>query len=111
MNKKNNNNFDITQNSKCDFNEIYLGNEKGLFECYLTECSKGEEIIVSRVEIGPKEKKRLANLGIVPDVKLIKKKSAPLKGPIEIFVKTTSLVLGRGLASKIRVKCQSACPR
>jgi Fe2+ transport system protein FeoA len=32
-----------------------------------------------------------------------------LRGPIEIIVKGTSLVIGRGLASKIMVKCQGHC--
>ncbi|MFX0028692.1 MAG: FeoA domain-containing protein, partial [Candidatus Hermodarchaeota archaeon] len=32
-------------------------------------------------------KRRLANLGVIPGIKILKKKSAPLKGPIEIIVK------------------------
>ncbi len=58
---------------------------------------------------GIKAKMRLANLGIVPGVKIKKKKSAPLKGPIEILVKGSSLVIGRGLAAKIIVKCSEIC--
>jgi len=52
---------------------------------------------------------RLANLGIVPGVKIKKKKSAPLRGPIEIIVKGSSLVIGRGIASKIIVSCNEEC--
>lgn len=54
-------------------------------------------------------KMRLANLGIIPGVKITKKQSAPLKGPIEIIVKGSSLVIGRGLASKIFVSCAKEC--
>ena len=70
---------------------------------YLSECKNGEEVTVIRVNAGFKAKQRLANLGIVPGIKIIKKNSAPLRGPIEIIVKGTSLVIGRGLASKILV--------
>ncbi len=79
-----------------------------LLKC-LTECHKGEVVIVVNVNAGYKAKKRLANLGIVPGVKIIKKKSAPLRGPLEIIVKGSSLVIGRGLAEKIIVKCNEEC--
>jgi Fe2+ transport system protein FeoA len=48
-------------------------------------------------------------LGIVPGAQLLKKKSAPLRGPLEIIVKGSSLVIGRGLASKIIVRCSEEC--
>lgn len=70
----------------------------------LTECEIGEELIVLRVNAGLNAKRRLAHLGIVPGVKTIKKKAAPFRGPIEILVKGSSLVIGRGLATKIIVK-------
>ncbi len=79
-----------------------------LLKC-LTECHKGEVVIVVNVNAGYKAKRRLANLGIVPGVKLIKKKSAPLRGPLEIIVRGSSLVIGRGLAEKIIVKCNDEC--
>lgn len=61
------------------------------------------------VNAGRMAKMRLANLGIVPGVKIKKEKSAPLRGPIEIIVKGSSLVIGRGLASKIIVSCNKEC--
>ncbi len=79
-----------------------------LIKC-LTECEKGEELIVLSVVAGFKAKKRLANLGILPGVKIIKKQVAPFRGPIEIIVKGSSIVIGRGLATKIMVKCISSC--
>ncbi|MFX1478224.1 MAG: ferrous iron transport protein A [Promethearchaeota archaeon] len=61
------------------------------------------------VNAGYKAKRRLANLGIVPGVQIIKKRSAPFRGPLEIEVRGTSLVIGRGIASKIIVQCQEQC--
>ena len=75
----------------------------------MTECEKGEVVTVLSVKTGLKAKRRLANLGVFPGIKILKKKSAPLKGPIEIIVKGSSLVIGRGLASKIMVRCQEQC--
>ena len=87
-----------------------IGNQgRPLIKCLLTECNKNEEITILSVNAGFKAKNRLGELGIIPGVKIIKKKTAPFKGPIEIFVKGTSLVLGRGLASKIMVKCNNFC--
>ena len=64
--------------------------------------------MILRVNAGHNAKRRLANLGIIPGVKIIKKKAAPFRGPIEINVKGSSLVIGRGLATKIFVKCVSS---
>ena len=75
----------------------------------LTECEKGEEVVVIRVNAGRNAKTRLANLGVVPGVKIRKSKNAPFNGPLEIIVKGSSLVIGRGLASKIIVECNGAC--
>ncbi|MHA1476906.1 MAG: FeoA family protein [Promethearchaeota archaeon] len=75
----------------------------------LTECEKGEEVVVLHVNAGRNAKTRLANLGLVPGVKIKKTKNAPFKGPLEIIVKGSSLVIGRGLASKIIVECNGAC--
>ena len=85
-------------------------NAKGtsLIKC-LTDCDKGEEVVVLSVNAGRNAKTRLANLGLVPGVKIIKRKKAPFRGPVQIIVKGSSLVLGRGLASKIVVKCNEVC--
>ena len=75
----------------------------------LTECEKGEEVIVLNVNAGLRAKRRLANLGILPGAKIKKKKDAPFRGPVEVIVKGSSLVIGRGLASKIIVQCDESC--
>ena len=69
----------------------------------LIDCSIGEKLKVLRVNTGHHAKRRLANLGIIPGVQIIKKKAAPFRGPIEMIVKGTSLVIGRGLAARIIV--------
>ena len=73
-----------------------------LIKC-LTEC-----VIIS-VHCGHKAKRRLANLGLVPGTKIKKKKAAPFRGPLKIVVKGSTLVIGRGLASKILVECDKSC--
>jgi Fe2+ transport system protein FeoA len=70
----------------------------------LIECQNGEEVTVLRVNAGLMAKRRLADLGIVPGVKIIKKQSALFRGPVEIIVRGSTLAIGRGLASKILVK-------
>ncbi len=79
-----------------------------LIKC-LTECEKGEEVILLDVSTGIREKRRLANLGMIPGAKIKKKKEAPFKGPLEVIVKGSSIVIGRGLASKIKVQCSNSC--
>ena len=79
-----------------------------LIKC-LTECEKQKEVRVLNVNVGYGAKRRLAHLGIIPGTIIKKKKEAPFRGPIEINVKGTSLVIGRGIASKILVECDEAC--
>ena len=69
----------------------------------LIDCQIGEKLKVLRVNAGYHAKRRLANLGIIPGVQIIKRKAAPFRGPVEIIVKGTSLVIGRGLAARIIV--------
>ena len=80
-----------------------------LLKC-LTDCKKGEETRVIRVNAGFQSKRRLANLGIVPGTMIKKKREAPFHGPVEIIVKGSTLAIGRGLASRILVECGKNCP-
>ena len=70
----------------------------------LIECRIGVKLKVIRVNAGHHAKRRLANLGIIPGVNIIKKSSAPFRGPIEINVKGSTLIIGRGLAARILVQ-------
>ncbi|MBY9006119.1 MAG: ferrous iron transport protein A [Candidatus Lokiarchaeota archaeon] len=83
-------------------------NNNSLTKC-LGECEIGDELEVIKVDAGGSATQRLASLGIVPGVKIIKSRSAPFNGPIEIIVKGTKIVLGRGLVSKIIVSCNNSC--
>ena len=69
----------------------------------LIDCPIGVKLKVLRVNTGHHAKRRLANLGIIPGVQIIKRKAAPFRGPIEIIVKGSLLVIGRGLAARIIV--------
>ena len=74
----------------------------------LIECRVGEKLKVLRVNAGYHAKRRLAHLGIIPGVIIIKKNSAPFRGPIKIIVKGSTLVIGRSLAAKILVKTEDS---
>ncbi|MDG6222259.1 MAG: ferrous iron transport protein A [Candidatus Bathyarchaeota archaeon] len=88
----------------------------------LTELKNGEKgIIVSTVFKSPdapmcqhrarkgwKKKasielciKRLTDLGLTPGTEVTVVKSAPFKGPLEIYVRGSRLAIGRGMASRI----------
>jgi Fe2+ transport system protein FeoA len=73
----------------------------------LTECEKNAKLKVIRVNAGHRAKTRLANLGIVPGSIITKRRSAPFRGPLELSVKGSSIVIGRGLAEKVIVECQN----
>ena len=60
---------------KVDKEELH--NSTSLTKC-LTECEKGEEVIILNVDTGIRQKRRLANLGIIPGAIVRKKKDAPL---------------------------------
>jgi len=77
---------------------------RNLLRC-LTECSTGDKVEVVAVNAGRGAKQRLANLGIVPGVIVKKSRAAPFRGPVEVIVKGTKIVLGRGLAAKVIVNC------
>lgn len=76
----------------------------------LTECEKGAILSVISVNAGGNAKQRLANMGLMPGAEIVKKKSAPFRGPLEIELKGSSLVIGRGLAEKVLVDCGDTCP-
>ncbi|KKK45545.1 hypothetical protein LCGC14_1114390 [marine sediment metagenome] len=94
--------------SKVKKDKKLLPESNSLKKC-LAECEKGEEVIVLNVDVDFRQKRRLANLGILPGAKIKKKRDAPFRGPLEVMVKGSSLVIGRKLASKITVQCDESC--
>lgn len=70
----------------------------------LTELKPGERGIVISAVGGYGAARRLAEMGLTPGVQVEVVRKAPLRGPIEVEVRGTRLVLGFGLASRIAVK-------
>ncbi|TFF88589.1 MAG: ferrous iron transport protein A [Promethearchaeota archaeon] len=93
---------------KTDDKEDSISKPISLIRC-LTECGRGEEVEVLSVNAGFNARRRLSNLGIYPGSIIRKRKDAPFRGPLQVIVKGTNIVLGRGLASKIFVKCGTTC--
>lgn len=69
----------------------------------LINLEENQNAIIVSIEAGSRATKRLADLGLTPNtlIKLLKK---TFFGPLEIEVRGSKLVLGRGIASKIIVK-------
>jgi len=66
----------------------------------LAEAKEGREIKIVSIKVGLQAAKRLSDLGLIPDTKIKVLKKA-IFGPIEIELRGSKLVLGRGLANKI----------
>jgi len=47
---------------------------------------------------------RLMDLGLTPGTKVVVVKSAPFKGPLEVLVRGSRIVLGREIASRITIE-------
>ena len=73
-------------------------------EIYLIDLKEGEKAIITSIVGGWQATKRLADLGLTPETKIKLLRKAFWGGPIEVEVRGSRLVLGRGLASKILVK-------
>jgi Fe2+ transport system protein FeoA len=69
----------------------------------LIDAKEGREIEIVSVAVGLQAAKRLSDLGLIPNTKIKVLKKAIL-GPIEIGLRGSKLVLGRGLARKIFVR-------
>jgi Fe2+ transport system protein FeoA len=72
-------------------------------QIFLIEAEEGKEIEIISIEAGLQATKRLSDLGLTPKTK-IKILRKAISGPIEIELRGSKLVLGRGLASKIFIK-------
>jgi Fe2+ transport system protein FeoA len=80
-------------------------------ELPLTALKDGETGII--VSINPSRgegcgrgwgfEKRLMDMGLTPRAEVVMVKSAPFRGPIEVFVRGSRLALGRGMAERIFV--------
>lgn len=68
---------------------------------YLNEGDEGEIVLINA---GRSATQRLNEMGLVPGTKIKLLRKGILKGPIEISVRNSNLVIGGGLASKIYVR-------
>ena len=69
----------------------------------LIDLKKGEEGRIFALEGGRRVAKRLEDMGLTPGTGIEVRRSAPFSGPIEICVRDSCLVIGRGMAKKIFV--------
>jgi len=70
----------------------------------LINLRPGEEAEIISIFGGQMATKRLADLGLTPGTQIKLLRKAHLWGPVEIEVRGSRLVLGRGLATKVLVK-------
>jgi len=70
----------------------------------LSDMEPGERGVVVSIACGLGVARRLAEMGMTPGVQVMVIRKAPLRGPVEVEVRGTRIVLGHGLASKIAVK-------
>ncbi|MCK4822308.1 ferrous iron transport protein A [bacterium] len=70
----------------------------------ITDAKEGQKVTVVSILGGQMAVKRLSDLGLTPqtEIKIVKK--IPYRGPIEIEVRGSNIVVGRGLALKILVE-------
>jgi DtxR family Mn-dependent transcriptional regulator len=80
----------------------------------LATLKDGETGIVSFIKAGRGAdwgggwgfEKRLMDMGLTPGTRVTVVKSAPFQGPLEILVRGSRLVLGRGMAERIFVEVE-----
>jgi Fe2+ transport system protein FeoA len=73
----------------------------------LADLREGDKCTVVLAFGGHGMVRRLAEMGLTPGTEVTIVRDAPLRGPIEVFVRGVSLALGRGIAGKVLVR-QSA---
>jgi len=69
-----------------------------LLDLNVNECG-----IIECINVGHNATQRLCDMGLTKgtEVKMIRR--APINGPIELSVRGTNIIIGRGLASKVFV--------
>lgn len=89
-------------------------------ELRLTDLRNGESGIVTFVKGGQETglgkrrrarrgwgfRKRLEDMGLTPGTRVTVVKSAPFRGPLEIYVRGSRLALGKGMTERIYVEVE-----
>lgn len=70
----------------------------------LTLLREGDEGEIAVIRAGRAAIQRLNEMGLVPDTRVKVLRKGALRGPVELEVRNSHLVIGEGLASKIYVK-------
>ena len=70
----------------------------------LTDMKEGQTGVIISVLGGRIAAKRLADMGLTPGTEIRVIRRTLFKGPVQIEVRGSGLVLGRGLASRIMVE-------
>ncbi|TXT67338.1 MAG: putative Fe2+ transport system protein, subunit A [Promethearchaeota archaeon] len=96
----------MTLNAESNMDD-HFQKTSSLLSC-LSDCPHKTDVEVVSVNAGLGAKKRLCDLGIVPGTKITKTRSGILRGPVQVDVKGSKIVLGRGLAAKVIVKCNNS---
>lgn len=73
-------------------------------EVLLTNLKENQRAVIISIVGGRMVNKRLADLGLTPRTEIKVLRKAPFFSPVEIKVRGSRLILGRGLTSKILVK-------
>ena len=69
----------------------------------LTNLLKDHAARIVYINAGMGASRRLTSLGLTPGTIIVKLSSAPFRGPVQLKVRNTRLVIGWGLATKIIV--------
>ncbi|MEM1514548.1 MAG: FeoA family protein [Candidatus Bathyarchaeia archaeon] len=83
-------------------------------EVPLTELREGDTGVITKIVVGLGHgwcwahgiRKRLADMGLTPGTKVTVIRSAPLNGPVEIYVRGYKLAISREVAERIFVEVQ-----
>ncbi len=76
--------------------------ERGLHS--LVDLRNGQEGELVAIDGGARAVKRLEDMGLTPGAGIRVTRSAPFSGPVEVRIRDSCLVIGRGMAAKIFVK-------
>lgn len=80
----------------------YIDKKSGFIR--LTSLEEGDEAEIAVIKAGRAATQRLNEMGLVPETKIRVLRKGAMKGPMEIGVRNSHLVIGGGLASKIYVR-------
>ncbi|MDI6883754.1 MAG: metal-dependent transcriptional regulator [Hadesarchaea archaeon] len=72
----------------------------------LTSLLDGQKGVILHIGGGRGASQRLADLGLTPNTEITVVKSALFRGPLMVFVRGTTLAIGRGAAAKVFVKAK-----